>query len=291
MRCLANTPRLPPLDWGGPSQSLLTLATAARETELTHGSAAGPRQDAAEERGKSEDPNRALGAACLLLALQHGSVASHGFGELLNTLMTEAGFTELPLQLQQTLLIGLPEVLNALSSQRAAAVASMLSMLSSNSNQQQASQLITAAWTGLARLMHTAQDSNASTAAPPAAITNAAHGAMKQLLQQLPPPPFLLPGEGLPRPNMDLDKAVSAAMTGTSISARGNDSMPELHTGAHLKEETNRAWGAACTCMQMMHADKVRAAPKDLIADHGFEASSAVSHGCLHFRRCIQSNL
>lgn len=260
MRCLAKAPRLPPLDWGAPCQGLLTLATSTKETECTQDSAVALRLDPADKWTEAENAALVLGAACLLLALKHGSVASHGFGEMLDTLMTEAGFPQLPIQLGQNLLIGLPEVLNALSSQRAAAVASMLSTLSSNSNQQQASQLTTAAWTGLARLMHTAQDSNASTAAPPAAITNAAHGAMKQLLQQLPLPPLLLPGALLPEPSMDLDKAISA-MTDTPIHVRDNQSLLELHTDRQREEEEARAWGAACACMQMMHADKVRAAP------------------------------
>lgn len=260
VRCLAHAPRLPPLDWGAPCRQLLNLATSTQAAEHPDST---PEQYAADIADKPADSTAGLGSACLLLALKHGSVVSHGLGELLDQLMSEQRFGQLPAQLQRMLLTGLPEVLQALSSQRSAGV---LSTLSLSSKQQRAGQLTTAAWTGLARLMHSAQDSNSNTAAPAAAVVGEAHRAVAQLLQQLPLPPFLLPGETLPEPSMELDDALRSpnAPAQSAVSAGGMRSAFQQHTGTQLKEERSeaKAWGAACACLQRMPVQQVRLAPQ-----------------------------
>ena len=254
VRCLANAPRLAQLDWGAPCHHLLTLATTAGWPNLRESATA--RQ--ATETGSSADGGGKsdLAAACVLLALKHGGVASLGLGDFLDKLMTQHKFGQLPSQFQQNLLVGLPEVLNALSSRRAAAVATTLSTLGSNFNF--VSRLSTAAWTGLARLMLSTHSSDSSTAVPPAAVTQAANGAVEQLLQKLPLPPFLLPGEQLPQLSMNLDAAIHATMTTTSASATGIGSKPEQNADAQQRqageeeEEKAKTWGAACACLQLM---------------------------------------
>ena len=267
MRCLAQAPRLPPLDWGTPCQHLLNLAASARPSERPDSHS--EYQAANSTEGASAVSSAGLGPACLLLALEHGGVASHGLGEWLDQLMTQRGFTQLAAQLQQMLLTGLPEVLQTLSSQRSAGVVSTLSMLSSNSNQQHAGRLTIAVWTGLLRLLHSAQDSNSnsnsSTAAPTAAVTEAAQRSVAQLLQQLPLPPFLLPGELLPQPSIKLDEALRGAtvcVTAQASNSAGRAySSPQRRTDAQQEDEEGwevQAWGAACAWLQLMPAQQVR---------------------------------
>ena len=262
MRCLAHAPRLPLLDWGASCHRLLNLPPSTQPAE--HPDSDSEHQAANTTDKPAAGSDVALTLACLLLAFKHGGVASHGLGQLLEQLMTEQQFSQLPAQLQQMLLTGLPEVLQALSSERSASVVRTLSMLSSNPHQQHAGQLTIAVWTGLARLLHSAQDSNSSTAAPAAAVTEAAHCAVSQLLQQLPLPPFLLPGESLPQPSMKLDDAlhsVTVSVTAQApVSAGFAQSSPERRTDAQHQEEgrEQQVWGAACACLQMMPAQKVR---------------------------------
>ena len=250
VRCLAHAPRLPPLDWGTPCCRLFNLSASTQPAEHP--------ESYSEHRAADRIDNVGLAPACLLLAFKHGGVASHGLGELLEQLMSQQRFSQLPAQLQQMLLTGLPEVLQALSSQRSASVVSTLSMLSSNSNQQHARKLTIAVWTGLTRLLHSAQDPNSSTAAPTAAVTEAAHRAVSQLLQQLPLPPFLLPGESLPRPRMKLDDALHSVAI--AVTAQAPQSSLEQHIDAQHEEEgwEQQAWGGACACLQMMPPQKVR---------------------------------
>lgn len=257
MRCLAHAPRLPPLDWGSPCQRLLNLAASTQAAEHPDSIS---EQEAADSADTTADSTSDLGTACLLLTLKHGGVASLGLGGLLDQLMTQHWFSQLPAQLQQMLLTGLPEVLQALSSHRSAAVLSTLSTLSTlslSSNRQHAGQLSVAAWTGLARLMHSVQDSNShsSTAAPAGAVGEEAHRAVAQMLQQLPLPPFLLPGEALPEPSMQLDDALHS-----TNAAGGMHSSLEQRTATQREEDRTEleVWGAACACLQKMPAQQVR---------------------------------
>lgn len=255
MRCLAQAPRLPPLDWGTPCRHLLTLATPSLDSRA-------PGSEAEEEAVGSPDKhsdNTGLAAACLTLALQHGSVASHGLGKFLDELMSHDRFSQLPSQLQQQLLTGLPEVLQSLSTQRAAAVVSVLGTLGLIAK---SSQLMMAAWTGLARLMHSAQGSDPSSAAPPAAVTQAASGTVEQLLQTLPLPPLLLPGKALPEPSVTLDAAMCFVVADESSSSTSSRSV----AAAVQHEEDGwlqKAWGAALACLQKMPLDKVSPAIVD----------------------------
>ncbi|KAL3139450.1 hypothetical protein ABBQ38_003780 [Trebouxia sp. C0009 RCD-2024] len=256
MRCLAHAPRLPPLDWGSPCQRLLNLAASTQAAEHPDSIS---EQEAADSADTTADSTSDLGTACLLLTLKHGGVASLGLGGLLDQLMTQHWFSQLPAQLQQMLLTGLPEVLQALSSHRSAAVLSTLSTLSTlslSSNRQHAGQLSVAAWTGLARLMHSVQDSNShsSTAAPAGAVGEEAHRAVAQMLQQLPLPPFLLPGEALPEPSMQLDDALHS-----TNAAGGMHSSLEQRTATQREEDRTEleVWGAACACLQKMPAQQV----------------------------------
>lgn len=269
MRCLAHAPRLPPLDWGPPCQHLLNLATSPRRGEHSDSHSQHQTANSTDADAEGADSSAGLGPACLLLALEHGGVASHGLGEWLDQLMTQQGFSQLPAQLQQMLLTGLPEVVQALSSQRSADVVStlsMLSMLSSNSNRQHAGWLSIAVWTGLLRLLHSAQDSNSnsSTAPPTAAVSEAAQRSVAQLLQQLPLPPFLLPGELLPQPSIKLDDALRSVTDGgvaqAPTSAERGHSSSERRTDAQQEEEgwKLQTWGAACACLQLTSAQKVR---------------------------------
>ena len=273
LRCLAHAPRLPPLDWGASCQRLLNLAASPQAAERPDSQS---EEDAADSADKLADSDTGLGPACFMLALKHGGVASHGLGELLDQLMTHQRFSQLPAQLRRMLLTGLPEVLQALSSQRSAAVLSTLCALCSDSNQQHAGQLTVALWTGLARLMHIAQDSNLSTAAPAAAVTEAAHRAVAQLVQQLPLPPFLLPGEVLPQPSLELDGAMRLEGLGfetlratvqAPVSGGRVRTSPEQRQSTDTQHEEEvrdqQAWGAACACLQIMPAQKVRALRKE----------------------------
>ena len=245
LHSLGDAPRLPPMYWGTPVQQILESASLQAFDTLI--SAADPISEftaAAATQGEAARPGDSqawLSAACILLALKHGSVASHGLGELLDQLMTQQRFAQLPCQLQQMLLIGLPEVLQSLSSQRGAAIAGALSTLcmlgsDSTSSSQGANQLSTAAWVGLARLMHSSQEPESAGGQPTASVTEPVYKAVQQLLRKLPLPPFLLPGEHTPSPSMGLDKGLSM-----SVDTRSN----------------GKAWGAACTCLQMMPNDKV----------------------------------
>ena len=263
VRCLAHAPRLPPLDWGTPCRRLLNWTASTQAAEHTDSTS---EQEAANSTDKADSTNR-LGTACLLLALKHGGMASHGLGELLDQVMTQQRFSQLPAQLQQMLLIGLPEVLQALSSQRSAAVLSTLGPLSLSSKRQHA-ELTAAAWAGLARLMHSVQDSNSnsSTAAPAAAVLEEAHMAVAQLLRQLPLPPFLLPGEKLPEPSMQLDQALrsSNAAGQAGVCDRGLHPSLQQHTATQQEEGQSEveAWGAVCACLQKMPVQQVRTAPQ-----------------------------
>ena len=262
VRCLAHAPRLPPLDWGTPCHRLLDLAASSQPAE--HPDSYSEHQATEGTDTPVSGSSIGVAAACLLLAFKHGGVASHGLGELLEQLMSQQRFSQLPGQLQSMLLTGLPEVLQALSSQRSVSVVSTLNTLGSNLNQQHAGQLSIPIWTGLTRLLHSAQDSDSSTAAPAAAVIEAAHRAVAQLLQQLPLPPFLLPGEWLPQPSMKLDDALHSVTVAMTIQApdltEKPHSSPEQRTDAQHKDEgwEQQAWGAACACLQMMPAQMVR---------------------------------
>lgn len=252
MRCLAHAPQLPPLDWGTPCQRLLNLAASTQAAEHPDSTSG---QDTEDSADMTADSTCGLGTACLLLTLKHGGVASLGLGGLLDQLMNQPWFSQLPAQLQQMLLTSLPEVLQALSSQRSAAVFSALSTLSLSSKRQHAGPLSAAAWTGLARLMHSVQDSNSNSAAPAGAVVEEAHRAVVQMLQQLPLPPFLLPGEALPGPSMQLDDVLHS-----TIAAEGMHSSLQQHAATQREEERTEAevWGAACACLQKMPTQQVR---------------------------------
>ena len=209
-----------------------------------------------------------------MLALKHGSVVSHGLGELLDQLLSQQQFAQLPLQLQQMLLIGLPEALQSLSSQRGAAVTGTLGTLCtlghSNSNPEQVSDLSAAAWTGLARYMHSIQEPGSAGDSPPATVTEAVYEAVAQLLKQLLLPPTLLPGQRLPLPSTDLNSALSGSLAGArAVADQGK--LPPMGQVAKFSHQIGqqgeregallqRTWGAACACLQMMPKDKVRTA-------------------------------
>jgi len=283
LRCLADAPRLPTLDWGTPLKQILKLSTCLESDQSSTpvaksgSSAASVKDDATASSSSSE---LSLGAACLMLALKHGSVVSHGFGELLDQLLSQQQFAQLSLQLQQMLLIGLPEALQSLSSQRGAAVTGTLSTLcmlgsSSNSNFEQLSDLSAAACTGLARYMHSIQEPGSAGDSPSATVTEAVHKAVWQLLKQLPLPPFLPPGQRLPMPSTDLNSGLSGILAGARAVADQGKMAPmgqvaELshqighqqgeREGAEGGSRLQRIWGAACACLQMMPKDKVRTA-------------------------------
>ena len=283
LRCLADAPRLPTLDWGTAIKQILKLSTCLESDQSStpvvksESSAASVKDDATASNSSSKV---SLGAPCLLLALKHGSVPSHGLGELLDQLLSQQQFTQLPLQLQQMLLIGLPEALQSLSSQRGAAVTGTLSTLcmlgpSSNSNPQQLRELSAAAWTGLARYMHSIPEPGSAGDSPPATITEAVHEAVWQLLEQLPLPPFLPPGQRLPLPSTDLNGALSGSPVGARAIADQGQLLPVgqvaglSHQIGHQEGEREgteegsllqRTWGAACACLQMMPKHKVRTA-------------------------------
>ncbi|DBA89263.1 TPA: hypothetical protein ACH3X1_016403 [Trebouxia sp. C0004] len=270
LRCLADAPRLPTLDWGTPIKQILKLSTC-----LASNSSAASVKD--EATASSSSSQVSLGAACLLLALRHGSVASHGLGELLDQLLSRQQFAQLPLQLQQMLLISLPEALQSLSSQRGAAVTGTLGTLcmlgpNSTSSPQQSIGLSAVAWTGLARYMHSIQEPGSASDSPPATVTEAVHKAVCQLLQKLPVPPFLPPGQRLPLPSTDLNSALSGSPVGARASA-DQGKLPSMgqvadvsHQMGHEEGEQEgagegallqRTWGAACACLQMMPKDKI----------------------------------
>ncbi len=279
--CLADAPRLPTLDWGTPLKQILKLSTCLETDQSSNplvksdSLAANVKDDATASNSSSEV---SLGAACLLLALKHGSVVSHGFGELLDQLLSQQQFAQLPQELQQMLLVGLPEALQSLSSQRGAAIAGTLStpcMLgsSSNSNPEQPSVLSAAAWTGLARYMHSIPDSGSAGDSPPATVTEAVYEAVWQLLKQLPLPPILLPGQRLPLLSTDLNSALSGSLAGArAVADQGKlplvgqvaDTSQQVghqqgeREGAEEWALLQRILGAACACLQMMPKDKVR---------------------------------
>ena len=280
LRCLADAPRLPTLDWGTPIKQILKLSTCLGSDQTStpvvksDSSAASVKDDATASNSSSQV---SLGAACLMLALRHGSVASHGLGELLDQLLSQQQFAQLPLQLQQMLLIGLPEALQSLSSQRGASVTGTLSTLcmpgsSAKSNPEQLSDLSAAAWAGLARYVHSIQEPG-SAGDSPATETEAVYKAVWQLLEQLPLPPFLPPGQRLPMPSTDLNSALSGSLAGArAVADQGK--LPPVGQVAELSQQIRqqegeregaeegallqRTWGAACACLQMLPRDKVR---------------------------------
>ena len=209
--------------------------------------------------GKGHETHQ-LAAACILLALKHGRVPELAVGSFLDTLMSQQRFAQLPTQLQQMLLTGLPEVLSSLSAQRSTAVISMLCSLdpisSLNLNlklmPEGANKLSTAAWVGLARYMRINSTSDSSQAAA-AAVTNAVHSAIQQLLQQLPSPPFLLPKEALPTPHQDLDVALKS-MHSVSDAQHSNKADVNAANSFSLQYQS---WGAAIACLQAFPRDKV----------------------------------
>ena len=292
LRCLAYAPRLP----GGPDWGTLVLQilhAATPQSSEASDSAAANLEDG--QTVSSEGNDASLAAACILLALKHGNVATHGLGELLDELMTQRRFAQLPSQLQCMLLVGLPEVLQSLSSHRAAAVTGTLSMLGSNSHSWRSCQLSTAAWVGLARVMHNGSNPDSAKTPPLTLVMEAVYKAVQQLLRKLPLPPFLLPGEPLPPPNMDLDLALSG-VTDAAATAAGDAKGQGMLEGAEQsrqerdQDESQRrgaegvpahlAWGAACTCLQMMPTDKVR--PKH-------NAAEMLQDPCLHFQHTINN--
>ena len=293
LRCLADAPRLPILDWGTPIKQILKISTCLASDQSStsavksESSAANVKDDATASSSSSQI---SLGAACLMLALKHGSVVSHGLGELLDQLLIQHQFAQLPLQLQQMLLIGLPEALQSLSSQRGAAVTGTLSTLcmlapNSTSNPQQPSELRAAAWTGLARYMRSIQETGSAGDSSPATVTEAVYGAVSQLLKQLPlltvspgqqlPLLTVSPGQHLPLPSTDLNSALSSSLAGArAVADQGK--LPPVGQGAKFRHQIGlkegeregaaegallqRTWGAACACLQMMPKDKVRTA-------------------------------
>jgi len=280
LHCLADAPRLPTLDWGTPLKQILKLSTCLESDQsstpvVKSGSSAACVKDDATASNSSSEVS--LGAACLMVALKHGSVVSHGLGELLDQLLSQQQFAQLPLQLQQMLLIGLPEALQSLSGQRGAAVTGTLSTLcmlglNSNSNPERPSVLSAAAWTGLARYMHSIEEAGDS---PPASVTEAVHKAVWQLLEQLPLPPFLPPGQRLPMLSTDLKSALSSILAGERAVADQGKLSPMGQVaklshqighqqgeqeGAEEGSRLKRIWGAACACLQMVPKDKVRTA-------------------------------
>ena len=282
LRCLADAPRLPILDWGTPIKQILKISTcltpdqSSTSAVKSESSAANVKDDATASSSSSQI---SLGAACLMLALKHGSVVSHGLGELLDQLLSQHQFARLPLQLQQMLLIGLPEAIQSVSSQRGAAVTGTLSTLcmlapNSNLNPQQPSELSAAAWTGLARYMRRIQETGSAGDSSPATVTEAVYGPVSQLLKQL-PLQTVSPGQHLLLPSTDLNSALSSSLAGArAVADQGK--VPPVGQGAKFRHQIElkegeregtaegallqRTWGAACACLQMMPKDKVRTA-------------------------------
>lgn len=287
VRCLAAAPRLPPLDWGTPLHQLLRTTsseTAVGRPPQPATQAAPPPFDPDQGQSSSQEPSSGagfpapaasdapqalsaprssaahagsrLGAACVLLALKHASAPSHGLGSFINTLMSQERFAQLPAQLQQMLLTGLPEVLESLPSQRSVAVLDTLHALTPNSSQSPATSslnsidLSTAAWTGLARFLHnTSVEISSAPGSQAAHVVQAALAATQQLMHKLPVVPFLLPGEQLPVPALDLDAALAAV-----DAARASARQPDRDLGQGL---LRRAWGAALMALQALPRSQV----------------------------------
>lgn len=256
LQCLADAPRLPALDWTSICHSLFTPTTAEDSRSFSSASSNAGQLSLAASTAPSGGDSAAVATAVVVLALKHGSMTSHGFGSFLDHLFSERRFSQLSLQLQRLLLIGLPEVLQSLSTHRSTALLAALRTLCSfppnlNSALPQhpagaPAVLSSGLWIGLARCLHSAQHAEQQSVTWPAAVVQAAHAAVRELLPQLLPPPVLLPGEQLPQPAVHLDTALPAEMTHLSP----ENQVPSV-------EVSRVTWGAACFCLQLMPHSKV----------------------------------
>ena len=256
LQCLADAPRLPALDWTSICHSLFTPTTAEDSRSFSSASSNAGQLSLAASTAASGGDSAAVATAVVVLALKHGSMTSHGFGNFLDHLISAEHFSQLSLQLQRTLLIGLQEVLQSLSTNRSTALLATLRTLCSplpnlNSGLPQhpdgaPAVLSSALWIGLARCLHSAQHAEQQSVTWPAAVVQAAHAAVRELLPQLLPPPVLLPGEQLPQPAVHLEVALPAEMTHLSPESQ----VPCL-------EVSHVTWGAACFCLQLMPHSKV----------------------------------
>lgn len=258
LRCLADAPALPALAWALVCHSLCTPTTARDNTSFGPASSHPLAANAAALLGDVGEVH----AAALMLALKHGNMTSHGLGSFLDQLFAEARFPQLPFRLQHMLLIGLPEVLQSVSTQRSIALLSTarsLCSLPSDSNlnseprfelhqppRRTSNSLSTALCLGLARCLHSAQRAEQQSLSWPAAVIQAAHAAVRDLLPQLPLPPVLLPAEQLPCPIQDLSSALSTDMTDV-----------ESETQQIRQQDSAVVWGAACACLKLMPQSKV----------------------------------
>ena len=256
LHCLTDAPRLPSFAWQAVCQTLFSPSTRDQSSSSTSASAPATQHSTAGSKGSLPGNSKPgdVNTAVLLLALKHGSMASHGLGSFLDSLtMTQASFTQLPLHCQQVLLVSLPELLQSVSTQRSTALLAMLSTLcsskeASNSNWLQTSKpRAEAMWLGLARCLHSMQQAQQQAVSWPAAVTAAAHAAVYKLLPQLPPPPVLLPGQQLPQPSLSLH---SALLSVESV-------LPEDEEAASAEERGLQIWGAALTCLQHMPSPRV----------------------------------
>lgn len=256
LHCLADAPRLPSFAWQAVCQTLFSSSTGDQSGSFT--SASTPATQPSTAGSESSLPGNSnpgdVNTAVLLLALKHGSMASHGLGSFLDSLTTTQGsFTQLPLPCQQVLLVSLPELLQSISTQRSTALLAMLSMLCSSKGYSNSNWLQTpksrceAMWLGLARCLHSMQQAQQQAVSWPAAVTAAAHAAVLKLLPQLPPPPVLLPGQQLPQPSQELHSALLSNEFG----------LPEDEGAEAAGDQGLDIWGAALTCLQLMPSSKV----------------------------------
>lgn len=251
LHCLADAPRLPSVNWESICHCLFTPTTADDTSSFSSAAVNAAQLSTAATQAASGGNSADVNTAVLMLALKHGRMTSHGFGSFLDDTFSEANFPQLPLRLQHMLLTGLPEVLQSLSTQRSTALLSTLCSLPPISNSPQhpdsfSAALSTALWTGLARCLHSAQHAEQQSVTWPAAVVQAAHAAVRELLPQLLPPPLLLPAEQLPEPKLELDSAL-----GVNIASLGS------HTCQTTQQVAAVTWGAACRCLQLMPQSKV----------------------------------
>lgn len=258
LQCLADAPSLPALDWSLICHSLFPPTTSGHDSSFSSVASNSQQQPAASDGHVLE-----VHTAVVLLALRRGSMVSHGLGGFVDQLFTGARFSQLSLGLQRVLLTGLPEVLQSLSTQRSTALLGTLRTLcclpNSNSNSKSKPNgrspqtydsirdlCSMALWTGLARSLHSAQHAEQQSLSWPAAVIQAAHATIWELLPQLPPPPVLLPGEQLPTPSWDLDTALSSDPTQSEFQTQWVSQRSEV-----------KLWGAACACLHLMPQAKV----------------------------------
>lgn len=251
LHCLADAPRLPSVNWESICHCLFTPSTADDTSSFSSASTDAAQLSAAVNQAGSGDSSAEVNVAVVVLALKRGSMTSHGLGSFLDHVYSEANFPKLPQRLQRMLLIGLPEVLQSLSTQRSTALLSTLCSLPPIFESPQHPDGFSGAfsaplWTGLARCLHSAQHAEQQSVTWPAAVIQAAHAAVRELLPQLLPPPALLPAEQLPEPKLELKSALRVDIAPLSS-----------HTSQTTRQVAAVTWGAACRCLQLMPQSKV----------------------------------